>query len=61
MIFSELSAGHVIEDHVQRQHVTDHVIEDYDLQYHVTTEDHVKDHLEGQNVISDQHTILVGQ
>ena len=39
--------------------MTDHVVEDHDLQYHVTIEDHVKDHPEGQNVTSDQHTMLV--
>jgi len=38
----------------------DHIIEDYDSQYHVTTENHIEDHLERQNVTSDQYTILVG-
>ena len=60
LTFSELSAGHITEDYVQNQHVTDHVVEVYDPQYHVTTEDHMKDYLEGQNVTSDQHIILVG-
>ena len=53
LVFSELSAGYVTEDHVQRQHVTDHVVEDHDLQYHVTIKDHVEDHSEEQNVTSN--------
>ncbi len=60
MAFLELSADHMIKDHVQRQHMTDHVVEDHEPQYHVITKDHVKDHPEEQHVTSDQHTILVG-
>ncbi len=30
LIFSELSAGHVTEDYIQEQHVTDHIIENHD-------------------------------
>ncbi len=41
--------------------MTDHVIKDHDPQYHVTIEDHMKNHPEGQNVTSDQYTMLVGQ
>ncbi len=41
--------------------MTDYVIEDHDPQYHVTTEDHMEDHPKEQNVISNQHIILVGQ
>ncbi len=31
LVFSKLSAGYVIEDHVEVQYVTDHVVENYDL------------------------------
>ncbi len=44
LAFSELSAGHVTEDHVQEQHVINHVVEDHYLQYHVTIEDQVEDY-----------------
>jgi len=47
LAFSELSAGHMTEDYVKEQHVTDYVVGDHDLQYHVTTENHVKDYPEG--------------
>jgi len=47
LVFSEILANHVTEDHVQEQQVTDHIVENYNLQHHITTEDHVEDHPEG--------------
>ncbi len=46
LAFSELLAGHITKEYIQEQYVIDHIIEDYDLQHHVTTEDHMKNHLE---------------
>ncbi len=60
LAFLELSADHMIEDHVQEQYMTDHIVKDYDLQNHVTTENHMKDHPDRKYMISDQHTMLVG-
>ncbi len=44
LAFSELSADHVIEDHMQEQHVTDHIIKDHNSQYYVITVDHIKEY-----------------